>query len=776
MQVQTWRDTDKWCEGGKNLKINIRLVNYDCPSDRKYLVGTKSYLDSGLDIPNTATSSLPKNPIVSNSAAHIEFRKDLAVGKHEIWIIPKSIYTGTVGPGFNPQKKDAKKKEAGVQRVFRPLKLEFKIELDATTNNKTIHSCRSLTKKYGVAKLKKDTKPRKKKAKKPRKPLFRGGWGQQYIEASLRCVFAESPNKKTAEKLSSIVLHRTDDPTTDPASMSPAINTFLKKGRTSVHYIVDRDGHVCKILRDSERGNHAGKSYWDWQDNLSNCSIGIENVARDELDKELTGEQYVALQKLLLSLCQHHNIERHKIIGHGDIRVCNSGYLGGDSEGGQRNFCPGADSLHSPNGVLTNKFQWKLLADNGFGMKVDFSIEETKVRKFFAKMTSLGVVGLELKHGDYDPTPAKNGRFGGVVRSEFTQPIQDALVQQGGTSTPIFEVQSWLARIGYWCGVPDGKMGLKTVRAVRSLLIHFDYSGRDTASDLRKKETVDAAVAELVFRVYESNPSREYDFDSLALLRKWGPRHLVDKRLADAKKRNIFGAAFDVPDDYQAQVKVTEEKWQELDAKINLFYGTYLRKAIRRKTWGRSGETIWPDMSMDVHFDWHYTHLVIHHGGDSWTEKSPQSIEAHHLEGGAYADLGYHFIINQAGKIFEGRSLAFKGSHVKGANSGKIGICFSRDLNYQWWDRYGYSGRKFELTLEESSAFLLLAKQLKNELFSTIEFLVGHNEVSDPGTLRKFAGLSCPGQVFYEPDTGGKGLIDRWREKLSLKPDLPGGR
>ena len=153
----------------------------------------------------------------------------------------------------------------------------------------------------------------------------------------------------------------------------------------------------------------------------------------------------------------------------------------------------------------------------------------------------------------------------------------------------------------------------------------------------------------------------------------------------DAKTRGIFDASFAIPGAYKDQLELTEKKWKEQDGKVDSFFASHLPKAKRREIWSSQGKSIWPDMNLGVDFDWNYTHLVIHHPGD-WGHKTPSSIEEMHLEGGAYADLAYHFLIDRNGEIYEGRSLTFKGSHVAGANSNKIGICFCKDLDHQWWD------------------------------------------------------------------------------------------
>ncbi len=39
-----------------------------------------------------------------------------------------------------------------------------------------------------------------------------------------------------------------------------------------------------------------------------------------------------------------------------------------------------------------------------------------------------------------------------------------------------------------------------------------------------------------------------------------------------------------------------------------------------------------------------------------------------------YGDIGYHFVVDYAGRVWEGRSLSYEGAHVSGENEGNIGV------------------------------------------------------------------------------------------------------
>src|SRR5262249_34581476 len=50
------------------------------------------------------------------------------------------------------------------------------------------------------------------------------------------------------------------------------------------------------------------------------------------------------------------------------------------------------------------------------------------------------------------------------------------------------------------------------------------------------------------------------------------------------------------------------------------------------------------------------------------------TIRASHLERLHAGDIGYHFVIDRDGRLWEGRSLKYQGAHVKDNNEHNIGI------------------------------------------------------------------------------------------------------
>ena len=64
------------------------------------------------------------------------------------------------------------------------------------------------------------------------------------------------------------------------------------------------------------------------------------------------------------------------------------------------------------------------------------------------------------------------------------------------------------------------------------------------------------------------------------------------------------------------------------------------------------------------------TEIVVHHENSF---KYIRYIEKDHIKRG-FDGVGYHFVIDVDGTVYEGRPLNYKGEHVANANTGKIGI------------------------------------------------------------------------------------------------------
>lgn len=114
---------------------------------------------------------------------------------------------------------------------------------------------------------------------------------------------------------------------TDTSSLRETLTIFHgPDAQVSCHYLIDEDGTIYQMVADDKRAWHAGVSAWQREENLNNCSIGIElqNGGRQYQHKH--GEwppyphaQIGALKKLLQHLQSTYHIPSDRIIGHADI-------------------------------------------------------------------------------------------------------------------------------------------------------------------------------------------------------------------------------------------------------------------------------------------------------------------------------------------------------------------------------------------------------------------------------------------------------------------------
>jgi hypothetical protein len=83
--------------------------------------------------------------------------------------------------------------------------------------------------------------------------------------------------------------------------------------------------------------------------------------------------------------------------------------------------------------------------------------------------------------------------------------------------------------------------------------------------------------------------------------------------------------------------------------------------------------------------------ITVHHEGwkPVWFTDQPttarrlERIRVSHLERLKAGDLGYHFVIDRAGTVWEGRPLKYQGAHVKSHNEHNLGIMVLGDFERQ---------------------------------------------------------------------------------------------
>jgi hypothetical protein len=125
--------------------------------------------------------------------------------------------------------------------------------------------------------------------------------------------------------------------------------------------------------------------------------------------------------------------------------------------------------------------------------------------------------------------------------------------------------------------------------------------------------------------------------------------------------------------------------WAENGANYRLQSGPETVTVIGRQTWGArpplpAGRS-WQAYPQDAAFCPQIQRVTVHHTHSEYTARSLQ--QRHQTQADPKADIGYHFLIDSEGQIYEGRPLGIIGSHSEKDNRGNIGIALSGDFQEQ---------------------------------------------------------------------------------------------
>lgn len=257
------------------------------------------------------------------------------------------------------------------------------------------------------------------------------------------------------------VIHHTGE-----ISVGSTINTFTNptvnndNPATSAHYLLDLDGHLVKLVHESEEAYHAGSSLWQGAKDLNNRSIGVEIVHEDKAQpgRPFTDEQYTTLARLLyLVRGVYPAITRQRTFGHCDCRV--KGVVEKKpysyTLSVNRQFCPG------------NNFDWPRLEALGLARR------------------PRPVVGIE-----------RANLYGGF----FDRP--DAAKRAAQSGPHVAELKRDLMAIGYSIAAADGITVTESHdEAFRRAIIHFQmhyFSGSRLADRPAPIGTLDLATALMI--------------------------------------------------------------------------------------------------------------------------------------------------------------------------------------------------------------------------------------------------------------------------------------
>lgn len=166
---------------------------------------------------------------------------------------------------------------------------------------------------------------------------------------------APSPNfnaRKDGKKVKYLVLHYTGTKTAFEALQ--LLQGSRPDHQVSAHYLVDEEGGVTRLVDESMRAWHAGKSCWESEEDINSCSIGIEiqNPGHEYGYTNFPPAQMQAVAELCLAIIERHGILPQHVLAHSDIAP-------------ERKVDPG------------ELFPWEWLAAQGIGLWPEAPDEET---------------------------------------------------------------------------------------------------------------------------------------------------------------------------------------------------------------------------------------------------------------------------------------------------------------------------------------------------------------------------------------------------------------
>ena len=132
--------------------------------------------------------------------------------------------------------------------------------------------------------------------------------------------------------------------------------------------------------------------------------------------------------------------------------------------------------------------------------------------------------------------------------------------------------------------------------------------------------------------------------------------------------------------------------------------------------------------------------IVIHHSALPLSD-GPREIQYMHMHDKGFADIGYHFVVDDRGQIYEGRRISVRGAHTGGHNTGTVGVVLMGNFE------------EAQPPVAQVSDVKVLIRYLSGEY--TITHLAGHRDFQPGETV-------CPGK-YLEP------LLPGWASELGLE-------
>jgi hypothetical protein len=119
------------------------------------------------------------------------------------------------------------------------------------------------------------------------------------------------------------------------------------------------------------------------------------------------------------------------------------------------------------------------------------------------------------------------------------------------------------------------------------------------------------------------------------------------------------------------------------------------------------------------------TTVVVHHSALPLRD-GPREIQRVHMTINGFADIAYHFVIDDGGRLFEGRALNVRGAHTRSHNTGTVGVVLLGHFEHG------------DPTPEQLAVLPMLVQSLRDTY--GITHLAGHRDFLPTETV-------CPGRA-----------------------------
>ena len=179
-------------------------------------------------------------------------------------------------------------------------------------------------------------------------------------------------------------------------------------------------------------------------------------------------------------------------------------------------------------------------------------------------------------------------------------------------------------------------------------------------------------------------------------------------------------------------------------------------KLVRRADWQAAPPTEPYTPHTPRYFTLHHTAAHYPKSYDAAVAEM-QFIQDFHQHGRGWIDIAYHFLIDPAGNIFEGRPIKVLGAHVKNRNTANVGISIMGDYHPPKNDPF---------TGASQDSFISIGRYLRDAYEVPVSSFYAHRDIGS---------TTCPGDDLYAKKEMFRSLIFNPAQPQDLPPVIPGG-